>query len=74
MSYDLADPGAPGAYQAVYNSGFTLATMCGPALVTSTAITLGLSGWVILAAIFLSAGLALPPATRWADCARTATK
>jgi predicted MFS family arabinose efflux permease len=74
MSYDLADPGAPGAYQAVYNSGFTLATMCGPALVTSTAIALGLSGWVILAAIFLSAGLALPPATRWADCARTATK
>jgi MFS family permease len=74
MSYDLADPGAPGAYQAVYNSGSTLATMCGPALVTSTAITLGLSGWVMLAAIFLSAGLALPPATRWADRARTATE
>jgi hypothetical protein len=66
MSYDLADPAAPGAYQGVFNSGFALAGMLAPLVATATALRFGLGGWVILAAAFAAAGLALGPATRWA--------
>jgi len=66
LSYDLAHPDAPGAYQGVYTSGFALAGMLAPLIVTSTALHFGFTGWLMLAAIFVAAGVALPPASRWA--------
>ena len=66
LSYDLADPDAPGAYQGVFTSGFALAGMLAPLIVTSTALRFGFAGWVALGALFAAAGLALVPVSRWA--------
>lgn len=67
LSYDLADPAYPGAYQGVFSSGFSLATMLAPVLVAVTALRFELWGWVVLAVLFAVAGLALRPATAWAE-------
>jgi MFS family permease len=66
LSYDLAAPDAPGAYQGLYNSGFAAGQMLAPIVVTATAIHLGQPGWAILAALFAAAGAAHVPVTRWA--------
>lgn len=66
MSYELADPAAPGAYQGVYNSGFAAAAMLAPVLTTGTAIRFGQPGWIGLGVLFAAAGAALVPVTRWA--------
>lgn len=73
LSYDLAAPDAPGAYQGVFSGGFAAGQMLAPAVVTATAIHLGLGGWAILALAFAGSGAALVPATRWAVRTRTAT-
>lgn len=73
LSYELADPAAPGAYQGLYNSGFAAATMIAPALTTGTAIRFGLAGWLVLGAMFAVAGAALVPVTRWAIRTRPST-
>lgn len=73
LSYDLADPAAPSAYQGVYNSGFAAAIMLAPVLSTSTVIRYGLPGWLLLGALFVVAGVALVPVTRWAVRRRPAT-
>lgn len=65
LSYDLASPDAPGAYQGVFQSGFAAAQMLAP-IVATTAIHLGRPGWVVLTGIFVLAGAAFAPATRWA--------
>lgn len=65
LSYDLAAPDAPGAYQGVFQSGFAAAQMIAP-IVAATAIHLGRPGWVVLTGIFLLSGAAFGPATRWA--------
>jgi MFS family permease len=66
LSYELADPKAPGAYQGVFNAGFAAAIMLAPLLVTSTALRFGLAGWALLAALFATSGLVLVPVGRWA--------
>jgi MFS family permease len=71
LSYDLADEAHHGAYQGVYSSGFALAFMLAPIVVTSTALRHGFAGWCVLAAIFAAAGLTLIPATAWAESRRT---
>jgi MFS family permease len=55
LSYELADARRPGAYQGMYSMAFALASMVGPLIITWTAITLGLFGWFLLAAMFLLA-------------------
>jgi MFS family permease len=74
LSYELADPAAPGAYQGLFNSGFAAAIMLAPLLVTSTALRFGLAGWLVLAAMFAAAGLALVPVGRWAATRRAAAQ
>lgn len=66
LSYDLAAPDAPGAYQGVFSGGFAAGQMLAPLVVTVTAIHLGRPGWVILAVVFAAAGAAMAPAARWA--------
>jgi len=73
LSYELADPSAPGAYQGLYNTGFAAAGMLAPALTTNTAIRFGLPGWILLGALFAAAGAALVPVTRWALATRPST-
>jgi MFS family permease len=67
LSYDLADPAAPGAYQGVFTSGFATAGMLAPIVATSTALRFGFAGWVVLGAIFVAAGAALVPVSEWAS-------
>jgi MFS family permease len=55
LSYELADARRPGAYQGMYSMAFALASMVGPLIITWTAISLGLLGWCLLAAMFLLA-------------------
>jgi len=71
LSYDLAAPDAPGAYQGVFNGGFAAGQMLAPLVVTTTALHLGRPGWLILAVVFVGAGAALLPASRWAIRTRT---
>lgn len=73
LSYDLADPDAPGAYQGVFSAGLATAVMLAPMLTTSTAIRFGLPGWALLAVLFAAAGAALVPVTRWAATRRPFT-
>jgi MFS family permease len=57
LSFELADPVRAGTYQGVFSMGYSVGAMAAPLVVTSTALTHGLGGWTILAAIFLASGL-----------------
>jgi MFS family permease len=70
ISFDLAPPGKHGQYQGFFGSGFTVARMLGPLLVTSLIIGWGTAGWLLLGLVFLAAGVAMVPAVR---VARTRT-
>lgn len=67
LSFDLAPPGRHGQYQGFFGSGFTVARMLGPLLVTTLIIGWGTAGWLLLGGIFLAAGLATVPAVRAAS-------
>lgn len=66
LSYELADERAPGRYQGVFFAGFAAGTTLGPLAVTHSGLQFGIPGWLVLGALFLAAGLAMVPATRWA--------
>jgi hypothetical protein len=53
LRYNLACPDAQGAYGAAFALGQAGPGLLGPVIVTSVAIGLGTSGWLILAAFFL---------------------
>lgn len=56
LSFELADPRAPGAYQGVFSMGYNLGAMAAPVLLTA-AIGLGVGGWGLLAAVFVASAL-----------------
>ncbi|WP_454856184.1 MFS transporter [Promicromonospora soli] len=56
MAFELAEPRHAGAYQGLSQTGYALAAMVAPALVTATAIEHGTPGWLGLAALFVAAG------------------
>lgn len=58
MAFELADPQHAGAYQGLSQTGYAVASMVAPALVTATAIEHGTVGWLGLAALFVAAGTA----------------
>lgn len=66
MSYELGPPELAGAYQGVFQFGFSAGLLLAPLLVTNTALRFGIWGWVMLAALFALAGSLLGPATAWA--------
>lgn len=57
LAFELADPDNAGAYQGVSQTGAALGSMLAPLVVTATAIEHGRAGWVVLAVLFLAAGL-----------------
>ncbi|MFF2370818.1 MFS transporter [Agromyces sp. NPDC058110] len=57
LSFELADPVQAGTYQGVYSMGYSIGATLAPAVVTATALSMGLAGWAILAVIFLASGL-----------------
>jgi MFS family permease len=56
LAFELADPRNTGAYQGVSQTGFAIGSALAPAVVTSTAINHGTSGWLLLGGLFLAAG------------------
>lgn len=59
LAFELADPLSAGRYQGLSATGYSLASMVAPALVTATAVDHGLPGWAFLAALFAAAGVAV---------------
>ncbi len=70
ISFTLAPAGKHGQYQGFFGSGFTVARMLGPVLVTTLIISWGTAGWLLLGGVFVAAGVAIVPAVR---AARTRT-
>ncbi|RUQ09107.1 MFS transporter [Curtobacterium sp. HSID17257] len=57
LSFELAPADRVGAYQGIYGTGYAVAAMIAPTVVTLTAVDLGTVGWGILAVVFLGAAL-----------------
>lgn len=72
ISFGLAPEGRHGQYQGFFGSGFTVARMLGPLLVTTVVLGWGTAGWLCLGALFVAAGVAMGPAVRWAERTRDA--
>jgi MFS family permease len=66
ISFSLAPDGRHGQYQGFYGSGFAVARMLGPLLVTTVVLSWGTVGWLMLGGLFLLAGLATVPAVHTA--------
>jgi len=60
LAFELADPDNVGAYQGVQQTGYAIAAMAAPTVVTALAIEHGPSGWLALGCIFLVAGCLVP--------------
>ena len=56
ISFDLADEKHQGQYQGVFALSWGLSGSFGPTFVTFMALELGLTGWVIMGALFALAG------------------
>ncbi|MGY2702007.1 MFS transporter [Nocardioides sp. HB32] len=59
LAFELADAASAGAYQGLTQTGYALASMVAPALVTATAVDHGFPGWAFLAVLFAAAGAAV---------------
>lgn len=62
LRYDLAAPGAIGAYQGVFTTGATLGMLLSPVVVLHSGIQFGMPGWIALGAVFAVAGVLTPVA------------
>ncbi|MDI6103964.1 MFS transporter [Actinoplanes sp. NEAU-A12] len=56
LAFEWADPANSGAYQGVSQAGEAMGQAAAPLVITSTAIGLGLPGWLLLGGVFLAAG------------------
>jgi hypothetical protein len=56
LAFELAHPRSAGAYQGLSQTGYAVAAMLAPAVITATAVEQGLAGWAFLAAVFAAAG------------------
>jgi hypothetical protein len=70
LAFELADPRSAGAYQGLAQTGYALANMAAPAVVTVTAVDHGFPGWVLLGALFVAAGVAVGTLARRAAPSR----
>ncbi|WP_052341529.1 MFS transporter [Salinarimonas rosea] len=70
LSLGLINPRLKGRYQGVAASMEAMITAVGPAVMTMVVTASGI-GWILLAALFLAAGLGTPLLTRWAQAQRS---
>lgn len=71
LSFGLAPEHAQGQYQGLASTAFSLASMLGPALMAAVTAA-GTIGWLAFGALFLVAGTATVPVSRWAEGHRAA--
>lgn len=57
LSFELAEPAAPGAYQGAYGTGQAFGMMLGPVLVTTVIDDAGTLGWLLYTAGYGLLGL-----------------
>ncbi|MEU3506462.1 hypothetical protein ABZ733_00875 [Streptomyces longwoodensis] len=67
VSFALVLWQATGRYLGVSGLGAGLAEARGPGLLIALCVTWGRPGWYVVGAVFALAGLAAPPAVRWAQ-------
>lgn len=67
MAFELADPRRAGAYQGLSQTGYALAAMAAPIVVTALPIRFGTPGWLALGAVFVAAGAGAAALARWAS-------
>jgi MFS family permease len=60
VSFELAPEGAQGQYQGAYAMGRQLGDLVAPLILTTVAVSWGWPGWLLVAAVFLAAGLLIP--------------
>jgi hypothetical protein len=70
LSYGLAHDDAQGQYQGLFETSTQLGAMVAPLAITGALAALGQLGWAVFAAVFLVAGYAALPLTRWAQRTR----
>ncbi|HEX6472342.1 MAG TPA: MFS transporter [Streptosporangiaceae bacterium] len=66
LAYELAPAERRGQYQALFDTGLAANQVIAPTLLTVLVISGGAPGWVVLGCLFVVAGWAISPATRWA--------
>lgn len=64
IGFGMAAEELQGQYQGVYSMSIGVANIFGPLLVTSTALAIGGTGWILLAGMFVLTGAAYPPLVR----------
>ncbi len=64
---ELSDPRRLGEYQGVWNLGYQVESIVGPALFTFLALTWGTPGWAVIAGIAVAASVVAHPAARAAE-------
>ncbi|MEV7404914.1 MFS transporter [Streptomyces sp. NPDC091267] len=67
LSYELAPEHAHGRYQGVFGTGQQMTNAVVPFVAGVLLIQHGLTGWCVVAAVLLAAGLLAPAVTRWAQ-------
>lgn len=72
VAYELAPEGQQGQYQGLFNTGLSVSSTAGPALLMFLLINGGPAGWLVLAGVFVVTGLVMTPAARWAERTRPA--
>lgn len=72
LAFELADPLSAGSYQGLSQTGYSVAGMLAPLVVTATAVDHGPSGFAFLAAVFVAAGVGVAAVARHAASRRTA--
>jgi len=70
LRYSLAPAHAQGQYTGIYGLGTGLVRAVAPTLLALLLITWGEPGWLVLGAVFVAVGLAMPFVVRWAEQTR----
>ncbi|HEY1640193.1 MAG TPA: MFS transporter [Streptosporangiaceae bacterium] len=68
----LAPAHAQGQYSGVFGFGRGLGNVVAPAILGLLCITWGVPGWLLMGAVFVAVGLAMPAVSRWAERTRPA--
>jgi MFS family permease len=70
LSYDLVPSKGSGVYHGVFQSGYVIALLLSPLVITNSALRFGVGGWVALAVLFAAAGSLMVPVGRLAQRGR----